>query len=61
MENGDEITIDVKKRSITLHVEDAVLEKRRENWKPVEKTLMPGYLNVYRRTSRSAAQGAVVE
>lgn len=61
VENGDEITIDVEKRSITLHVEDAVLEKRRENWKPVEKTLMPGYLNVYKRTSRSAAQGAVVE
>ena len=61
VEDGDAITIDVKKRSITLHVSDEVLQERRKNWKPVEKQLPPGYLNVYKRTSKSAAQGAVVE
>lgn len=61
VQNGDVIEIDVEKRSITLKVSDEVLAKRRENWKPVEKTLKPGYLNVYKRISRSAAQGAVVE
>ncbi len=61
VQNGDVIEIDVERRSITLKVSDEVLAKRRENWKPVEKTLKPGYLNVYKRISRSAAQGAVVE
>lgn len=59
--DGDEIAIDVRKRSITLKVPDEVLEERRKGWQPVEKQLPPGYLNVYKRTSKSAAQGAVVE
>lgn len=61
VQDGDVIEIDVKNRKIELDVEDAVLRERRKDWKPVEKTLMPGYLNVYKRISRSAAKGAVVE
>lgn len=61
VENGDEIQIDVEKRSITLCVDEEVLSERKKKWKPVEKVLEPGYLNVYKRISRSAAQGAVVE
>ncbi|WP_432627105.1 dihydroxy-acid dehydratase [Brotaphodocola sp.] len=61
VQDGDVIEIDVENRKITLDVPDEVLEARRADWKPVEKTLKPGYLNVYKRISRSAAQGAVVE
>lgn len=61
VQDGDEIEIDVKNRSLTLHVSEEVLKERKADWKPVEKTLKPGYLNVYKRISRSAAQGAVIE
>lgn len=61
VQDGDEIEIDVKNRSLTLHVDEAVLAERKAQWTPVEKTLKPGYLNVYKRISCSAAQGAVIE
>lgn len=61
VEDGDKIQIDVENRRITLCVDETVLEKRKETWKPAEKTLLPGYLNIYKRISKSAAQGATVE
>lgn len=61
VENQDRITIDIKERKVHLHVDDKVLEERRKGWKPVEKELLPGYLNIYRKISKSAAQGAVVD
>ena len=61
VEDGDEITIDVPNRKITLHVSDEKLEKRRVLWKPVEKQLPDGYLNIYRKITKSAAEGAVME
>lgn len=61
VEDGDEITIDVSGRRITLHVEEEELTRRRSRWNPVEKTLPDGYLNIYRKITRSAAEGAVME
>ena len=61
VEDGDEITIDVPNRKITLHVSDEELEKRRALWKPLEKQLPDGYLNIYRKITKSAAEGAVME
>lgn len=61
VEDGDEITIDVPGRSITLHVTEEELAQRKKAWKPVEKTLPDGYLNIYRKITRSAAEGAVME
>lgn len=61
VEDGDEITIDVPGRSITLHVAEEELTKRAAEWKPVEKTLPDGYLNIYRQITRSAAEGAVMD
>lgn len=61
VEDGDEITIDVPERKLELHVSDEKLEERRKSWKPVEKILPDGYLNVYRKISKSAAEGAIVE
>lgn len=61
VEDGDSIEIDVPGRKLRLLVEDKVLEERRAHWQRPEKELPDGYLNVYRKISQSAAQGAVVE
>lgn len=61
VEDGDEISIDVPLRKLELLVPEEVLEQRRKNWVRPEKELKDGYLNTYRRISKSAAEGAVVE
>lgn len=61
VEDGDEISIDVPLRKLELEVSEAVLAQRRDRWVRPEKELKDGYLNTYRRISRSAAEGAVVE
>lgn len=59
--DGDEITVSVPDRNIWLHVSEDEMERRKQGWKPIEKELPEGYLNIYRKISRSAAEGAVVE
>lgn len=61
VQNGDEISIDVAQRRLELLVSEQELAARRLNWKRLEKQLPDGYLNTYRRLSKSAAEGAVVE
>lgn len=61
VEEGDEITIHVPERTITLHVEEEELKRRKKDWKPVEKELPDGYLKLYRKSTRSAAEGAVMD
>ena len=61
VEDGDGIAIDVPAGTINLLVEEAVLEERREHWTRPEKEIQAGYLNTYRKISKSAAEGAVVE
>jgi len=61
VEDGDEIEIDIPNRKIELLVKDSNLKKRKEKWKAPEKELLPGYLNIYRRISHSAADGAIVD
>lgn len=61
VEDGDEIEIDVPNRRLQLLVDEDTIRARMAEWKPVEKTIPDGYLNVYKRNSRSAADGAVVD
>lgn len=61
VQNGDRIRIDIPGGVLELDVPQEELEKRACNWMRVEKEVAPGYLETYRRVSRSAAQGAVVE
>lgn len=61
VEDGDRILIDVPGGRLELLVEDSVLEERRTHWIRPEKVLPEGYLNTYRKISKSAAEGAVVE
>ena len=55
---GDSITIDADSRQLTLHVEEAELAKRREQWRAPRRELN-GVQKKYARLVGSASQGAV--
>lgn len=57
--DGDRITLDVKNRTLELHVEPEELDKRREGWTPKEPAITKGVLGKYRRLVGSASEGAV--
>jgi dihydroxy-acid dehydratase len=59
--DGDEITIDVDSRELTLHVAEDELARRRAEWAPPEPRVDRGVLGRYARTVSSASRGAVVE
>jgi dihydroxy-acid dehydratase len=58
---GDMISIDIPEKTITLNVEDAVIQDRLSVWKPPEPKITSGYLARYSRNVSSASTGAVVE
>ncbi|CAI0980541.1 Dihydroxy-acid dehydratase [Serratia quinivorans] len=60
VQDGDEISIDIPARSLTLHVNEAELAQRRKIWQPVDKEVPRGFLRLYRRWAMPAAQGAVL-
>lgn len=57
---GDEIVIDIDERVLEVLVSSEELEKRKEGWMVPDKRLPDGYLNTYRRISKSAAEGATI-
>ena len=58
VENGDVITLDVRKGSLTLDVDEATLAKRRALWKPVHPVSTRGYVRLYQETVQQANVGA---
>jgi dihydroxy-acid dehydratase len=60
VQDGDEISIDIPARTLTLHVSEAELAQRRKTWQPVDKEVPRGFLRLYRRWAMPAAQGAVL-
>ncbi len=58
VQSGDEITLDVEQRSISLNVSDEELAKRREAWKPVHPQHDRGYVQLYQKTVMQANEGA---
>jgi len=60
VEDGDEITIDVYKKELTLHVSDEELAERRKRWHYEPKPLT-GYLAIYSALAKSADKGAVID
>ncbi|CAI1106004.1 Dihydroxy-acid dehydratase [Serratia quinivorans] len=60
VQDGDEISIDIPARTLTLHVSEAELAQRRKIWQPVGKEVPRGFLRLYRRWAMPAAQGAVL-
>lgn len=61
VEDGDAVTIDIPAHTVTLHVSDEVLAKRRENWVKPEPKYRRGYLALYEKCAASASRGAVLE
>ena len=58
VQNGDLITLDVPKRSLHLHVDDAELEKRRAAWQPPTPAMQSGYWKLYIDHVLQADEGA---
>ncbi|MGL6073039.1 MAG: dihydroxy-acid dehydratase [Fimbriiglobus sp.] len=56
--DGDSITIDAEAKTLTLHVSDADLAKRRESWTKPAIRVSRGVLNKYAKLARSASEGA---
>jgi len=61
VKNGDEITIDARKRKITLHVPVKELKDRRKKWKPYKPRYKRGVLAKYAAQVTSASMGAVTD
>ncbi|KAK4528137.1 hypothetical protein GAYE_SCF51G6071 [Galdieria yellowstonensis] len=61
VEEGDIICLEPKKRLMTLQVDEAELERRRKQWKPVNKCPPQGLLKKYARIVSSASKGAITD
>ncbi|PKN41492.1 MAG: dihydroxy-acid dehydratase [Deltaproteobacteria bacterium HGW-Deltaproteobacteria-18] len=61
VQEGDRIKIDIPARSLELLVDEAELEKRRQNFKPFAKEIRSSILRRYSRMASSAAKGAVTK
>ncbi|HBA49493.1 MAG TPA: dihydroxy-acid dehydratase [Lachnospiraceae bacterium] len=59
--DGDRIEIDIPNRSIRLDITEEETAARLQNWTPKTKDVKHGYLSIYQKSSKSAAEGAVVE
>ncbi len=60
IEEGDEILVDIPNKKLDLLVDDAVLAKRRQAWKPHEPRVKTGCLARYARLVTSGSRGAVL-
>jgi dihydroxy-acid dehydratase len=59
VQDGDRITLDVKNRTLDLHVTPEQIELRRQGWTPKTPAITKGVLGKYTRLVGSASQGAV--
>ncbi len=59
LEDGDEVTVDIRERELSVDVSDGELERRREEWTPHPPNYEAGVLAKYGASFGSAANGAV--
>ncbi|MFB6251324.1 MAG: dihydroxy-acid dehydratase [Halobellus sp.] len=59
IEDGDEITVDIPERELSVDVSDEELDARREDWEPAEPQYASGVLAKYGNDFDTAANGAV--
>src|SRR5690349_14575071 len=57
--DGDPITLDVAGRTLSIDVDPAELEARKEGWEPLAPKYTRGVLGKYAKVVQSAAHGAV--
>jgi dihydroxy-acid dehydratase len=60
VEDGDLITIDIKKRNLHLQVSDEEIKARLSQWQRPEPKIKSGYLALYSRLAESADKGAII-
>lgn len=61
VQEGDTISIDIKKRKITLEVSEKEIQTRLSQWKKPQPKIQKGYLSRYARNVTSAASGAIMK
>ena len=61
VENGDRITIDAVENTISIEIEDEVLQLRKEKWIQPSLKVKKGSLYKYARMVSSASQGCVTD
>ncbi|MCC3152924.1 dihydroxy-acid dehydratase [Hymenobacter sp. BT770] len=61
VENGDWIVLDASKNTIDMHVDAAVLQARRDQWRPPMPNAARGVLRKYIRTVGSASTGCITD
>lgn len=61
VQEGDLITIDAPARLLQLNVDEAELEKRRQNWQPLPPRYTRGVLAKYAKLVSSSSLGAVTD
>ncbi len=61
VENGDVITVDSVDKKLVLHVDDAVIEERRKNWKKPEPKITKGMMSLYAATARPSHEGGAMQ
>jgi len=59
LEDGDEITVDIPERELSVDLSESELDARREDWEPSEPQYTSGVLAKYGNDFGSAANGAV--
>lgn len=60
VQEGDEILIDIPNRKLELLVDEEELQRRRENWKPLQKNIPSRWLRRYSMLVTSADMGAIL-
>ncbi len=61
VEEGDTISINIRKNTINIEISDEVLAERRAKWQCPEPRIKSGYLSRYAKLVTSADRGAVLE
>jgi len=61
VEEGDRILVDIPNKKLELLVDEAVLQKRRENWTPPEPRIKEGCLARYSHLVTSGSRGAILQ
>jgi dihydroxy-acid dehydratase len=59
LEDGDEVTVDIPNRDLSVDLSDEELASRKDDWEPSEPNYTTGVLAKYADDFGSAANGAV--
>jgi dihydroxy-acid dehydratase len=60
IENDDLIEADIPAKRLTLHLDEAALQARREKWVPFEHPVPHGFMRRCRQRASPASHGAVI-